>query len=78
MKRLYTRLLRDDELRLRLESGDTIVFHDLSREWENIERQVDRLGYGSLYATSRFRRSGTSSQQDVVRVSPIRAPQEED
>jgi len=49
---IYTRPLEDEELRKHLEKQDTIVFKGLAREWQQIERQVERLGFGELYVVS--------------------------
>jgi len=56
MKCVYTRLLSDEELRAHLERGDVISFKDVSGEWHQIERQVERLGFGDVYAVSRCTR----------------------
>jgi len=76
MKCVYTRLLSDAELRPHLERGDFIAFKGLGREWGEIERQVERLGFGDAYAVSRTRRAGAPSEQDLTRVSPVRKQQE--
>ena len=75
MKCVYTRLLNDEELRSHLERGDVIAFEGLGREWEAIERQVERLGFGDAYAVSRSRRAGVPSEQAIIRVSPVRTQQ---
>ncbi len=46
MKHVYTRLLGDEELRPHLLHGDSIIFTDAVSDWESIERQIDRLGFG--------------------------------
>jgi len=46
-KCVYTRPLNDQELRSHLEHGDTITFSDAVKDWERIERQIKRLGFGS-------------------------------
>jgi hypothetical protein len=48
----YSRLLQDQELREHLEHGDTLFFPGLGREWQRVERQVERLGFGELYIVS--------------------------
>jgi hypothetical protein len=74
MKHVYTRLLDDAELRPHLERGDTVAFENLAREWEKIERQVERLGYGDDYAVSRTRKSAAPGQ---IRLSPVHQPRQE-
>jgi len=70
MKCVYTRLLSDEELRAHLERGDVISFKDVSGEWHQIERQVERLGFGDVYAVSRCTRPGACREQTSIRVSP--------
>ena len=72
MKCAYDRLLSDEELRPHLERGDSVVFGGIAKAWQEIERQVERLGFGDNYAVSRTKGSGTAREQDVIRVSPVR------
>ena len=39
-KHPYTRLLKDEEIRIHLEAGDTIAFVGLGDKWKDLERQV--------------------------------------
>ena len=71
MKCVYTRLLSDDELRPHLERRDTIVFKGTANAWHEIERQVERLGFGEAYAVSRTRRAGATGEEGITRVSPV-------
>ena len=72
MKCVYPRLLGDDELRSHLERGDTLVFTGSAKAWQQIERQVDRLGFGDDYAVSRTSKTGPAGAQHVTRVTPVR------
>ena len=72
VKHVYTRLLTDDELTAHLDRGDSITFEGPAREWQQIERQVERLGFGDQYAVSRTRRPGATGEHAVTRVTPIR------
>ena len=72
MKYVYDRLLSDDELRPHLERGDSVVFSGIAKAWQEIERQVERLGFGDNYAVSLTKRAGTARERDVTRVSPVR------
>jgi hypothetical protein len=49
---ICTSQLGDDELRAHLERRDTLLFRGLGREWQQIEKQVERLGFGDLYVVS--------------------------
>ena len=76
MKCVYTRLLRDEELRPHLERRDTLVFKGTANAWQEIERQVERLGFGDAYAVSRTRRAGATGEEDFTRVSPVHTRRE--
>ncbi len=71
MKCVYTRRLSDDELRPHLERGDAVVFKEAAKAWHEIERQVERLGFGDAYAVSRTRRAGATGEEGITRVSPV-------
>ena len=70
---VYTRPLNDQELRSHLERGDSITFSDAVMDWQQIERQVERLGFGTEYAVSRASRSDLAGRQHHTRVTPLRA-----
>ena len=71
MKHPYTRLLRDEELLPHLRCKDAIGFVGLAQNWKEIERQVERLGFGDSYAVS----LGKKRLHDpgFIRVTPVRA-----
>jgi len=73
-KCVYTHPLNDQELRSHLERGDTITFSDAVKDWEQIERQVERLGFGSDYAISRSSHPALAGLQSHTKVTPLRAP----
>jgi hypothetical protein len=52
MERIYMQPLSDDELRPQLEAMATIMFDGQTVEWEEVDRQVERLGFGDLYIVS--------------------------
>src|SRR5258708_31554989 len=52
MKRIHNGPLNDDELRPQLEARDVIVFVGKLLGSRDIERQVERLGFGDLYVVS--------------------------
>jgi len=49
-----TCLLRDEELSDHLRKGHTLLFKGLGNEWQEIERQVERLGFGEAYFVSQL------------------------
>jgi hypothetical protein len=49
-----TRLLPDDELMPHLLQRHTLIFKGLGKEWQEIERQVERLGFGETYFVSQL------------------------
>ena len=65
---VYTRPLNDQEMSTHLENQDTLLFKGMGREWQQIERQVERLGFGDRYAVSQL-----SGRQSVTKVSPLKA-----
>ena len=71
MKCVCSGLLNDDELRPHLERGDTVVFKGSAKAWHDIERQVERLGFGDEYAVSTTRRAGATGEAAFTRVSPV-------
>ena len=44
----------------------------IAEAWQEIERQVERLGFGDNYAVSRTRGAGANRERDLIRVSPVR------
>jgi hypothetical protein len=72
MKYVYDRLLTDDELRPHLERGESVSFSGIAKAWQEIERQVEGLGFGDNYAVSRTRGAGANRERDLIRVSPVR------
>lgn len=72
MKHVYTQLLSDDELLAHLERGDSITFQGPALEWQKIERQVERLGFGDQYTVSRAKGLTTAGALSVTRVVAVR------
>jgi len=68
MRYIYLHVLSDEELRPLLEHGDSVSLLGMGREWERIEHQVERLGFGTAYAVSRTRKAGTPEN---VRIGPV-------
>ena len=67
-KTTYTRLLDDDEMKTHLERQDTLIFEGLGREWQQVERQVERLGFGEAFIVSQ-----RGSKAIHTRVAPAEA-----
>jgi hypothetical protein len=63
-----TRLLQDEELADHLLKGHTLVFKGLGQEWQQIERQVERLGFGEAYFVSQL-----GCHECSVKLSPTGA-----
>jgi len=76
MKYVFTQVLCDDELRRHLANGDSLVFKGLAQEWQQIELQVERLGFGNEYIVSRTHRAGATGEEDLARVNPVRPRRE--
>jgi hypothetical protein len=74
MMYVYFRPPRDEELRHHLQNGETITFTDAVKNWEAIERQVERLGFEDAYAVSRAGKPYFAGLQRHTRVSPLRMP----
>jgi len=66
---IYTSLVPDEVLRPHLERQDTVVFRGLVREWQQIERQVERLGFGEGYVVSQRSANGGSTVVSAERAT---------
>ena len=75
MKCVYARPLTDEELRPHLERGDSITFNGLAGAWEEIENQVERLGFGDTYGVYRTKKPGTAGEERFVKVVPLHLQQ---
>lgn len=73
MKYVYTQLLSDGELRVHLEHGDDVIFQGAAHEWHQIERQVERLGFGDIYSVSRGKSAKAQGEPERIRLSLLRA-----
>ena len=65
---IYTRRLNDQEMSTHLEKHDTLLFRGLECEWQQIEKQVERLGFGDRYVVSQIR-----GRRSSTKVSPLEA-----
>jgi hypothetical protein len=62
------RRLTDAELRPQLQALDTIFFVNQGLQWQEIERQVERLGFGDLYIVSATQRPNQSAR---ISLKPV-------
>ena len=67
-KLTYNCLLHDRDLLQHLGQRDTLLFAGLGREWQEIEKQVERLGFGEIYIVSR-----SGSRPGSTKVKPASA-----
>jgi hypothetical protein len=70
MKVILTIPLRDEDLRCQLASGNTLLFVGERIDWQKLERQVERLGFGEDYLVSA--RQGRAANAVRISVEPIR------
>jgi hypothetical protein len=61
-------ILSDDQMRAHLESGDSLVFEELGRDWQRLERQVERLGFANEYFVSLTK----GPRGELTKVAPAR------
>jgi hypothetical protein len=69
MSVIFALALSDDELRQRLQAGETISFIGEAASLHQIERQVERLGFGDVYTVT----STQGSHEPKVTVKPLSA-----
>jgi hypothetical protein len=67
-KLTFSYILSDDQMRAQLESGATLQFQGLESDWQTVERQVERLGFGQRYFVSRT----SGPHGGLTRVTPVR------
>ena len=58
---------------MHLERGESIGFTGPAPHWQDIEEQIERLGFGGAYAVSRTGKGGGKGEEDLIRVSPLHA-----
>ncbi len=69
MQYTYTRALNDDELLAHLQSQDHVLLRVPGLRWQEVERQVERLGFGEAY----FVAETQGSRGACCRIEPFRA-----
>jgi hypothetical protein len=68
MNWLHSDCLTDEELRAELEARDTIVFDGAEISWQEVSRQVERLGFGDAYILSSV--EGTAVTRARITLHP--------
>ena len=63
----YTRPLSDKELRAHLLSRDHLVLKVPNLRWQEVERQVERLGFGDTFFVAETK----SSRGQCCRIDPV-------
>jgi hypothetical protein len=71
MNRTLNIKLRDEELRRELACRNTLLFVDQKVEWHEVERQVERLGFGELYVVTQI--TGRVAHTPTIIVKPVSA-----
>jgi len=61
-------MLSDEEMRVLLESEYSVVFTGLSKDWQKVEKQVERLGFGDKFLVSRVK----GVHGELTKVAPAR------
>ena len=69
MNRTLDTRLRDEELRRELVSKNTLLFVGEKVEWHEVERQVERLGFGDLYIVAEI--TGRAVHTPTIIVKPV-------
>ena len=67
-KQTFSYILSDDQMRSHLQNGNTLLFEGLADDWEAVERQIERLGFGDTYLVSLVKGRGG----DLTKVMPVR------
>jgi len=72
MKRTVIGLVSDEELRAWLQARETVLLVGKDIEWRDVERQVERLGFGEDFVVCAAQ--ARTSETATVRVEPVRPP----
>ena len=66
-KQVFSFFLSDEQMRAHLKNGSTLIFKGLEHEWQAIERQVERLGFGETYLVTQI----SGPHGGFTKVKPI-------
>ena len=67
MQYLYSTPLTDEELLKHLGAGDNLVLRVPGLRWQDVERQIERLGFGESFLVAETQ----SSRGRCCRVEPV-------
>jgi hypothetical protein len=67
MQYTYTRPLNDQELAKHLSAQDQLVLRVPGLRWQDVERQVDRLGFGESFLVAETK----GSRGHCCRIEPV-------
>jgi hypothetical protein len=67
MKRVHAHRVTDEELRAELAAKDTILFMGTELNWQEVEHQVERLGFAESYIVSAVKNERWSLSRISVR-----------
>jgi hypothetical protein len=65
----FDNLLSDEEMRSRLMGRETLFFRQLGSQWQEIEKQIDRLGFGESYFVTQL----SARRGQFTKVTPVSA-----
>jgi len=73
MQHTYLKPLSDEELLSHLVAGDHLIFRVPGLRWQEVERQVERLGFGERFLVGETE----SSRGRCCRVKPVNGSETE-
>jgi hypothetical protein len=65
--RKYEEMISKEDLHRHLSARETLVFTGRGVKWQEVERQVEELGFGDLFYVANVAKGGVR----VTKVSPI-------
>jgi hypothetical protein len=67
-KTTFSAMFSDEQMRAYLEANSSLVFDGATTNWQQIERQVERLGFGNKYFVSQ----AMGLRGELTKVIPVR------
>lgn len=65
----FNYILSDDKMRTYLKAQTRLLFEGLARDWQKVEQQVERLGFGEKYFVSQAK----SAKRNHSKVTPAQS-----